>query len=354
MVDCLITMALSRFLTTLKQKKLLLPPLSGYTDYPYRSILARFHPPFIITEMANARAVVSNNRRTQEILRIASGSHQNGVQLVGSDPLYMRKAAVISQNLGFDYIDINMGCTVRKVASRGEGVSLMKQEARAYDIVSAITSAVSLPVTCKLRLGATRQNVNVLSLSNKLADAGAVAITIHGRTGEKKFGVPVDFSVVKEVAEQLSIPVIANGGIYTGADAKKVLQSTGATAVMPGRALIGNPWLIPEIEQTFTHKPFHPPSLAEKKEICLEHLRVLIDFYGERSAVHKMRSIVPHYFSTCLFLKQLKRDVHRVEHASDIHHLLTHIIEKEHHIIYDTGLPRINRDERDFLFLAMK
>jgi tRNA-dihydrouridine synthase B len=328
-------MTASRFITTLKEKKLLLPPLSGYTDYPYRMILSRFHPPFITTEMANARAVVSNNRRTQEILRIVDGAHQNGVQLVGSDPVYMKKAAMIVQDLGFDYIDINMGCTVRRVASRGEGVSLMKQEARACDIVSGITASVSLPVTCKLRLGATRQNVNVLSLSKNLVDAGAVAITIHGRTGEKKFGVPVDFAVVKEVTQQLSIPVIANGGIYTGTDAIAVLHSTGATAIMPGRALIGNPWLIPEIVQTFAHRPFLPPSLAEKKEICLEHLRLLIDFYGERSAVHKMRSIVPHYFSSCLFLKHLKRDVHRAEHAHDIRHLLTHLTEKNPHVVYD-------------------
>jgi len=327
-------MASSPFVKTLRQKKLLLPPLSGYTDYPYRKILARFHPPFITTEMANARAVLSNNRRTQEILRIADGNHLNGVQLVGGDPGFMKKAAVMVQDLGFDYIDINMGCTVRRVASRGEGVSLMKQEARACEIVSVVASSVSLPVTCKMRLGTTRQHVNVLSLSKKLVDAGAVAITIHGRTGEKKFGVPVDFMVVKEVSEQLSVPVIANGGIYTGADAVKVLQTTGAAAVMPGRALIGNPWLIPEIQHTFEHKTVSPPSLAEKKRVCLDHLRLLIDFYGERSAVHKMRSILPHYFSTCLFLKQLKRDVHRAEQATDISQLLTYLTEKETHLVY--------------------
>ncbi|HVQ01372.1 MAG TPA: tRNA-dihydrouridine synthase [Candidatus Thermoplasmatota archaeon] len=328
-------MTLSFFLKTLKQKRLILPPLSGYTDYPYRTILARFHPPFLITEMANARAVVSNNRRTKEILRIADGPHQNGVQLIGGDPVSMKKAAVIVQDLGFDYLDINMGCTVRRVVSRGEGVSLMKQEARACEIVSGIASAVSVPITCKLRLGTTRQHVNVLSLSKKLVDAGAVALTIHGRTGEKKFGIPVDFSMVKEVAAQLSAPVVANGGINTGEDAMQILRSTGATAIMPGRALIGNPWLIIDIEHAFTHKPFAPPSLTEKKEICQEHLQELIDFYGERSAVHKMRSIVPHYFSSCLFLKQLKRDVHRAESAQDILHLLSRLTEQGHQMQYD-------------------
>jgi tRNA-dihydrouridine synthase B len=329
----------SRFIKILKEKKLLLPPLSGYTDYPFRKILSRFHPPFITTEMANARAIVSNNKRTREILRIADGAHQNGVQLVGSDPGYMKKAATIVQNLGFDYIDINMGCTARKVACRGEGVSLMKHEARACEIVCAITTAVSLPITCKLRLGATKQHINVLSLSQKLADAGAVAITIHGRTGEKKFGVPVDLAVIKEVTEQLPVPVIANGGIYTGVDAVHMIQSTGATAVMPGRALIGNPWLIPEISYTFANKFYTPPDLPEKKEICLDHFQLLTDFYGERSAVLKMRSILPHYFSSSLFLKQLKRDVQQAEHTQDVHHILTRLTEEGSHIVYDLRIP---------------
>jgi tRNA-dihydrouridine synthase B len=323
------------YVRILIQKKLLLPPLSGYTDFPYRSILARFQPPFITTEMANARAVVSNNRRTQEILKIADGPHQNGVQLVGSDPSYMKKAALKVQDLGFDYIDINMGCTVRRVASRGEGVSLMKEEARACAIVSSIASTVSVPVTCKLRLGMTRQHINVLALSTRLVKAGAIALTIHGRTGEKKFGIPVDFTIVREVAEKLSVPVVANGGICTGADAVSVLQSSRAAAIMPGRALIGNPWLITEIYHTFAHTRYRSPSLAEKKDVCLEHLRLLVDFYGERSAVHKMRSIVPHYFSSCLFLKRLKRDVHRAEHAQDIHRLLNHLYERNQHVQYD-------------------
>ncbi len=328
-------MASSRFIAVLKQSRLLLPPLSGYTDYPYRMILARFNPPTIMTEMANARAVVSNNRRTQEILKIVDGKHQNGVQLVGSDPEYMRKAAIVAQDLGFDYIDINMGCTVRRVASRGEGVSLMKQEARACTIVSAVVSTVSLPVTCKLRLGTTRQHINVLSLSKHLVDAGAVAITIHGRTGEKKFGVPVDFTAVKETVEQLPVPVVANGGICSGTDALRVLRSTGAAAIMPGRALIGNPWLITEIHQTFAREAFISPGLTEKKNVCLDHLQLLIDFYGERSAVHKMRSIVPHYFSSCVFLKQLKRDVHRAEHANDVSHILAHITERQAYVVYE-------------------
>jgi tRNA-dihydrouridine synthase B len=324
----------SLFVKILKEKKLLLPPLSGYTDYPYRVILARFNPPFIITEMANARAIVQRNPRTLQMLRMAEGNHYNGVQLVGSIPEYMRKAAGIVQDFGFDYIDINMGCTARKVTCRGEGVSLMKNEKNACEIVSAVTGTVDMPVTCKMRLGVSKHSINVLSLSQKLVDAGAIALTIHGRSGEKKFGMPLDRNIIKATAENLSVPIIANGSIYTGKDAKKMIQETGAVAVMPGRGLLGNPWLIPEILNTVSERDYTLPPLQQKKDVCLNHLELLIDFYGERRAVLKMRSILPHYFSSCLFLKALKKDVQQIIMAKEIPLLLERIQETRLGILY--------------------
>lgn len=324
----------SLFLKILKEKKLLLPPLSGYTDYPYRVILARFDPPFIITEMANARAIIQKNRRTMEILRIVEGKHHNGVQLVGSIPEYMQKAAKIVQDLDFDYIDINMGCTARKVTCRGEGVSLMKNEANACEIVTAVVGAVDVPVTCKMRLGVSKHSINVLSLSQKLVDAGATALTIHARSGEKKFGVPLDQSIIQKTVMNLSAPIIANGSIYTGVDAKKMIQETGAAAVMPGRGLLGNPWLIPEILNMVSGQKYTSPPLQQKKEICLDHLELLIDFYGERRAILKMRSILPHYFSSCLFLKELKKDVQRFTLAKEIPLLLERIQETRLGVLY--------------------
>jgi tRNA-dihydrouridine synthase B len=324
----------SLFVKILREKKLLLPPLSRYTDYPFRAILKKFLPPFITTEMANARAVVQKNRRTMQILKIAEGNHYNGVQLVGSIPEYMRKAAVIVQDLGFDYIDINMGCTVRKVAGRGEGIALMNHEERARQIVTAIVEAVNVPVTCKMRLGASQYSINVMSFSKKLVDAGIVALTIHGRSGEKKFAVPLDPDIIKQTASMLSVPVIANGGISSGIEAVKILKDTGVAAVMPGRGLLGNPWLIPEILQTVAHQKYTPPSLQVKKEICLEHLTLLIEFYGERDAVLKMRSILPHYFSKCLFLKDLKNNVQHVTTAREISILLRGITEDRMNIVY--------------------
>jgi tRNA-dihydrouridine synthase B len=327
-------MKTSQFLRVLKEKKLFLPPLSGYTDYPFRVILASFGPPFIITEMANARAIVQKNWRTKQILRMVKGSHYNGVQLVGSIPEYMRKSAEIVQDLGFDYIDINMGCTARKVSSRGEGISLMRNEERACAIVDAVSHAVDLPVTCKLRLGVSKHSLNVLSLSQKLIDAGAAAITIHGRSGEKKFGTPLDLEFIRKATETLSAPVIANGGIYNGVDANTMLQKTGATAVMPGRGLLGNPWLVSEILTLVSNQTYTPPSVDERKEVCMRHLALLIEFYGERRAILKMRSILPHYFSTCMFLKNLKHDVQQLSTTTEVTHLLKRISTNGKNMVY--------------------
>lgn len=211
---------------------------------------------------------------------------------------------------------------------------MMKNETRACEIVTAITSAVEVPVTCKMRLGVSKRSMNVTSLSQKLVDAGATALTIHARSGEKKFGVPQDRNLIKKAASMLSVPVIANGNIYTGVDAQKVLHETSAAAVMPGRGLLGNPWLIPEILTTVLHQSYVPPSLNEKKEISLEHLDLLVEFYGERRAILKMRSILPYYFSSCVFLKNLKKDVQHITTAKEISFLIENIQEKGNRIIY--------------------
>ncbi len=325
----------STFVKRLLKYKFILPPLSGYTDYPYRTILAKFNPPFIITEMVSAQAVIRKNPRTMQILKKAEGAHFNGVQLFGSDPKIMGQAASIVENMGFDYIDINMGCTIKKVASKGAGISLMRNEECAYLVTKSVVDSVNIPVTCKLRLGATKQNVNVVCLSQKLKNAGITALVIHGRTGEKKFGLNIDFNLIKSVVDNLSIPVVANGGIFTGADAENMIKKTGAAAVMPGRGLIGNPWLISELISVFSKGSFSAPTLNAKKKICIEHLQHLRDFYGESRGIIKMRKIFPEYFLNCYNLKNLKLEVQHVSLYSKMFELLENIYKVDDHIVYD-------------------
>ncbi len=163
------------------------------------------------------------------------------------------------------------------------------------------------------------------SLSQKLENAGATALTIHARSGEKKFAQSPEYSIIKKVLQKITIPVVANGGVFTGKDAENILQQTGASAVMPGRGLIGNPWIIPEILSVFSKKAFIPPTLPEKKKICLRHLQKICEYYGERRGVLHMRKILPKYFSSITNLKNLKYDVLRATTRQDIIGLLEQI-----------------------------
>lgn len=328
-------MGKSDFIRIINKKKLMLPPLSGYTDFPYRRILAKFNPPFISTEMVNAKAVIHKNKQTMKMVEKIKGSHFSGVQLLGKDPELMKCAAIIIEDLGFDYIDVNMGCTVRKVVTKGEGVSLMKNEDLAYKIVKKISGAVNIPVTVKLRTGLSKDCKNVVSLSKRLEKADASAITVHGRSGEKKFSSQIDYDIIKETAESIAIPVVANGGIFSAYDAKNILYNTKASAVMPGRGIIGNPWLISEILCHFSKKSYKPPSLLERKKLCIEHVKNSCIYYGDRNGICKMRKMVHRYFPLTKNLKFLKNDMQKVSTVDDIYLILSRIIEIDDRIMYD-------------------
>jgi tRNA-dihydrouridine synthase B len=321
------------FEKTLCSTHLLLPPLSGYTDYPYRQILAHFSPPFIITEMVNARAIIEGNKKTQLMIQMEKGSYYKGSQLVGNNPDEMCDAALILEKKGFDYIDINMGCTVKKVIAKKQGVALMRDESLAKTIVQSVSETVHIPVTVKLRTGFSENNKNVLSLSRKLEQAGANAITVHGRSGEKKFGHNIDYDIITKVAETLSIPVIANGGI-NGNNAFKIFKKTGVSAVMPGRSIIGNPWIIQEIFHSFNQSTFQGPLLDKKKNIALEHVRNLCRFYGDISGILKCRKIIPKYFSKTVNSANLKNDIRQVTSFVQLKRLIDNISERNGISVY--------------------
>ena len=316
---------MSGFIKRLKESRLLLPPLADYTDYPYRRILSEFNPPFICTEMISPEALVRENQRTMEMVRKVDGDHLNGVQLVGSDEESMRKAAAMVEAMGYDYIDINMGCTVKTVTRTGAGLALMKEEDRAVSVVSAVVDTVDIPVTCKMRMGPTEANKNVFSLTLQLVDKGVSAITIHGRTGEKKFGLDVDNDGIREVVNSVDLPLIANGGIYTGDDAVKLLEATGAAAVMPGRGLIGNPWLVNKIRASLNGSETLDPDLDERKMVAMRHLNYLSDFYGERTGVILMRRLIGKYFSGGRNVNLLKIDSQKTGSIKDVEALVERI-----------------------------
>lgn len=325
----------SGFVSRLKKTGLLLPPLADYTDYPYRMILAEFDPPFLCTEMVSPEALLRNNPKTMDMLRLVEGKHLNGVQLVGARKDSMGKAASMVEEIGFDYIDINMGCTVSTVTRTGAGLALMRDEDLAVDIVSEIIKKTSVPVTCKMRLGVSENNKNALSLSRKLVDIGVSEITVHGRTGEKKFGLEVDYEGIGEIVKQLEIPIVANGGIFNSEDGLNVFKLTGAEAVMPGRGLIGNPWIIPEILSIKEKIQYTDPTLDERKEVFLRHLEYTCDFFGERNGISLTRRVIGKYFSGAIRLSMLKLRSHKVNSVEKIRQLLDGLSEVNGRVQFD-------------------
>ena len=299
----------ARFVQSLRQARYMLPPLTGYTDYPYRVVLSGFHPAFLTTEMVHVSAIVRRNARTMQMLRRVEGSHANGVQLLGRKKDDMLAAARMVEDLGFDFIDVNMGCTTPKVARRGEGVALMKDEDAATDLVSSLVEAVGVPVTVKLRLGPSAGRRNFLSLALHLQEAGVTAVTIHGRTGEHKSSPSVDWSCIAQAVCALSIPVVANGGVSSGDVAGMVLRETGCAGVMPGRFLIGNPWLVAELQAVVSGRGYVSPGFGERVAVCRRHFDLLREMYGERTAAVRMRTLFSHYFPRIEGRAAFNRDV---------------------------------------------
>lgn len=327
--------SIDAFTSRLTKEKLLLPPLADYTDYPYRKILAEFNSPFLCTEMVSPVALIRENPRTMDMVKMVEGEQLNGVQLVGSDPEPMGGAAQVLEEHGFDYIDINMGCTVKAVTRTGAGVALMGTPEKAVELVSSVVDNTALPVTCKLRLGVTESSKNALALSKQFEDIGVSAITVHGRTGEKKFGLAVDYDTIQDVVEAVDVPVIGNGGVFNGGDALSMIEATGVAAVMPGRGLIGNPWIVKDISSALKGSTFDPPSLDERKTVFTRHLRYLCDFFGERSGVLKSRRIIGKYFAGSLHISRLKLKAQRASSVLEMSRLLDGLVLEDGRATYN-------------------
>jgi tRNA-dihydrouridine synthase B len=337
-------MNIKEFETSIREARLMLPPLADYTDYPFRRVMAKFDPPFMVTEMISANALIHGGAKTRRMLAKVVGARCEGVQLVGAEPDSMASAARMVEELGFDYVDINMGCTINKVARQGAGISLMGDVDRACRVASAIIDMVRIPVTCKMRLGMNRSSLNAVNLSKRLEEIGVAALMVHGRSGEKKWGLPVDYNGIKQVVVALGIPVLGNGGVFNGEDAKKMIEKTGAAGVMPGRGLIGNPWIALEITAALNGKDYNQPTIEDRKETCLLHMKYLCEYYGDKGGAVRMRRILPKYFSGCKNLRSLREDIHSTSNSNEVSELMERILNEGAHGRYEGGVTHSEGD----------
>jgi GTP-binding protein HflX len=268
-----------------------LAPMAGVTDQAYRLIAKEMGCTLVFTEMISDKALVYGNEKTRGMLRISNVERPIAVQFFGSDPKIMARAARLIEELASpEIIDINMGCPTLKIVRNGEGAALMRNVPLARDIVESVASAVSIPVSVKMRTGWSREQINAVELAEAVEAAGASLVTVHGRTRDQFYSGNADWNIIKDVKEAVSIPVIGNGDIRSPQDAKRMLVETGCDGVMIGRAALGNPWLIRDtvaLLSTGTEPP--PPTYEERVTVALRHLDMLIQLVGEQGAVLKMR-----------------------------------------------------------------
>ncbi len=280
---------------TLKNN-VILAPMAGVTDLPFRLLCKRQRAGMVCMEMVSAKAILYKNRNTEELLRISPEEGPVSLQLFGSDPGIMGEIAEQIQNRPFDILDINMGCPVPKVVNNGEGSALMKDPALAEEIIRRVVRASAKPVTVKIRKGFDGMNENAVELAKRAERAGAAAVAVHGRTREQFYSGRADWEIIRKVKEAVAIPVIGNGDVDSPESAARLLAETGCDGVMVGRAARGNPWIFREIVSYLeTGRAPERPDEEEKRERILEHARLMLAYKGEYTAVREMRKHVSWY-----------------------------------------------------------
>lgn len=292
--------------------QIVLAPMAGICDHAFRSIIKTMGCGLIETEMVSDKAIMYNNFKTQEMLFMKDEERPISQQIFGCGTESFKVASqYIYENMKPDIIDINMGCPVKKVAIKSKaGSALLKDPDKARKIVETVVDTVPIPVTAKIRSGWDESSINAVEMAKLIEDAGASAITVHPRTRHQRYDVPADWSLIKEVKDSVSIPVIGNGDVRSCYDAKRMLDETGCSAVMIGRGLLGNPWLIKEcVEYLTTGVSPESVSFNEKIDMMEYHLNELCKDKSEGQAVLEMRSHLLNYLKGLPENKEIKNEI---------------------------------------------
>ena len=303
---------------------IILAPMAGITDMPFRALCREQGATFSYTEMISAKALYYKNKNTLPLLQVADGERPIAVQLFGSEPELLAQEALKLEEGPYDVFDVNLGCPVPKVVNNGEGSALMRDPEKIGQIVSAMTKVLHKPVTIKIRKGFSADQINAVEVAKRAEDAGAAAIAIHGRTREEYYSGHADYDIIRQVKESVSIPVMGSGDIYKGKDAKRMLDETGCDAVMIARGARGNPWIFREVAHFLeTGEELPRPSVEEVKEMILRHARMLIDFCGENMAIRQMRKHAGYYVTGYPDASRIRREVNLCVTFSDLERTLT-------------------------------
>ena len=299
---------------TVLENNVILAPMAGVTDLPFRVLCREQGAGCVVTEMVSAKAVLYNNKNTRELLQIDPAERPAAVQLFGSEPDIMAEIAARLEEGPYDYIDVNMGCPVPKIVNNGEGSAVMKNPERAKEVLTAMVKAVKKPVTVKFRKGFNDLSVNAVEFAKMAESCGVAAVAVHGRTREQYYSGKADWDIIRQVKEAVRIPVIGNGDIFTPEDAGRMLKETGCDGIMVARGAKGNPWLFGRINHYLdTGEVLPGPSMAEIKAMILRHGRMLVQFKGEGVAMREMRGHMAWYTKGMPHSATLRNEINQVE-----------------------------------------
>lgn len=311
-------------------EKAALAPLAGVADRAFRELCRGYGAAYTVCEMASAKGISLGDKKSAELLSITETERPAGSQIFGNSPETMALAAKKALEYNPDFIDINMGCPAPKVASSGGGALLMKDPILAANIVKAVSEVSTVPVTVKMRSGWDSDHINAVELAKRCEEAGAAAITVHGRTKVQMYAPPVNTDIIRQVKRAVSIPVIGNGDVVDGISAAQLMEETGCDMVMVGRGALGRPWVFSQINAYLNHEVILPdPPVVEKMRVMLKHIEALCQYKGERVGIREARKHAAWYTKGLHGAANYRARIGLISSIEELQQIAIELIEKE-------------------------
>lgn len=301
--------------------EIIIAPMAGVTDFPYRQILREMGAKLIYSEMVSSKGLVYGSRRTEELLdyKIKDDGYIN-IQLFGEETEFIVKALkIVEREYNPDFIDLNMGCPAPKVVKTGAGSALMKKPEKVKEILNAMVETSDIPITLKIRSGWDENSINAVEIAKIAENAGISLLAVHGRTREQYYSGKVNYEIIKSVKESINIPVIGNGDIFDIKSAQEMFDRTNCDGIMIARGIQGNPWLIKRLKKYFEDSiVLDKPNVEEKIDMSIKHLKLAIEYYGEKVAIPKMRKHISWYLKGLKNSTYVKDKINKLTNKKEV------------------------------------